>query len=546
MFRFTRYFLFIFIVTTVIPLISLFVWTNHQMKMMENKNAQHLAEIGVRHLNSSIEQYLKISECSILEKIQNTNLSKLSESELKKTFKDYKLEFIYDQNINKINSGYEKIETNPNGREEIFSVFTIPVKNSRIKALKVSQKVYFNELNLKGPFLVEVYLGNTIDNNSFITTVKEKSAPKPSELKNPFMKYFFGMPAEKFIEERGIPKDKRIKFEIVKLSNNQGKTVATLLIKTGGRFSYLEPPRVLENALGLLIIFAGSALSLIIASYVNKNFINPLEELSEASKEVQKGNLALQLATKVKHKQIINTFDNFNEMVKGLKEKEELRNSFITSLTHDLRTPLIAQERSLSLISNRFKEAGQIDEYELSKNIEKNSKHLLRMVNLILESYQFDAQKQNLTYSSINLKELIDECYEKIKQLIIDKNICFINSLPADLPLLKADKIAMERVFINLISNAVENISEKDKIEVKAEIFEKSIKIAVEDNGPGISPEELNHIFDRYYTGKSLDRKIGSGLGLDVCKKLIDMHNGEITAESEPDKYTRFVVKFTT
>lgn len=513
------------------------------MKMMEDKNAQHLAEIGVRHLNSSIEQYLKISECSILEKFQNVNLSNFSESELRKVFKNDKVEFIYNQNISKISSGYQKI-VEPDKKEEIFSVFVVPIKNSQIKGIKIFQKVDFNELNLKGPFLVEVYSGDKISENSFVATVKDKSVPKPNELKNPFLKYFFGMPQGKLDEEKGIPKDRKIKFKIVKLLDNKDNTVATLLIKTGGRFNYLEPPRVLENALGLFIIFAGSALSLIIAAYVNKNFINPMVELSEASKEVQKGNLSIELATRLKHKQIISTFDNFNDMIKGLKEKEELRSSFITSLTHDLRTPLIAQERSLALISNRFKETGQMDEYELAKNIEKNSLHLLRMVNLILESYQFDLQKQNLVCSDINLKELIDDCYEKIKQLVIDKNISFINSVPSDFSLLKADKMAMNRIFINLISNAVENISENDKIEINAEFSEKLIKITVEDNGPGIAPEDLSHIFDRYYTGKSLDRKIGSGLGLYVCKKLIDMHNGEITAESELDKYTRFIIKF--
>ena len=85
-------------------------------------------------------------------------------------------------------------------------------------------------------------------------------------------------------------------------------------------------------------------------------------------------------------------------MVQGLKEKEELRSSFIRNLTHDLRTPLIAQERALSMISDKFIELNLKEEKELAKSLEKNTSHLLRMVNLILESYQFNLKKEDLNF----------------------------------------------------------------------------------------------------------------------------------------------------
>lgn len=543
MFKFTRYFFFIFLITTVIPLLSLFVWTNHQMQALEDKGSQHLIDIGVKQLSSSIEQYLKISECEILEKIQNIPVSELSQAGLKQTFKYDRVELIYNKNINKISSGYETIKINKNSKPEIFSVFVLPIRNSHIKGIKISEKVDFRRLNVNGPFLVEVYSGDTINKNAFVTFVHDQFMPKRHDFNKRSFNRFFAQPMPDQHRVIGIPKDKNTKFATLKVLDNQGKTVVTLLVKVGGHHRPMGPPKALENIFSIIILLAGSLLSLIIAIYVKKNFINPLITLSAASKEVQNGNLSVELSTNIKQEQILNTFNNFNEMLKGLKEKEELRNSFIASLTHDLRTPLIAQERSLALISRKFKELGQTDEYDLAKNVEKNSLHLLRMVNLILESYQFDSQKQNLVFTDISLKELIDNCYEKIKPLTAEKNIEFKNSVPNDLPSIKADVTSMERIFINLISNAVENISENDKIEVSAEIFENIIKIIVEDNGPGIAPEDLSHIFDRYYTGKSLDRKIGSGIGLDVCKKLIKMHNGEISVESEVDKYTKFTIQ---
>ena len=285
------------------------------------------------------------------------------------------------------------------------------------------------------------------------------------------------------------------------------------------------------------------ALSLLIALYINRNFITPLMVLSEASKEVMKGNLDTHVSTNIKYAQILSTFDNFNAMVKGLKEKEKLRNSFITSLTHDLRTPLIAQERCLTFISQKFKQMKLEEEYDLAKSLEKNNKHLLRMVNIILESYQFDSQNQQLSFSSINISKIVDDCLEKLKPLLIDKNLEVTNSIPQNLPEITADAIALRRVFINLISNAVENLSQNDKIKINAVLSDSNLNITVEDNGPGIAKDDMEHIFEQYYTGKSIDRKLGSGLGLYVCKKLIELHNGEINVKSEVGKYTKFNIQ---
>ena len=165
------------------------------------------------------------------------------------------------------------------------------------------------------------------------------------------------------------------------------------------------------------------------------------------------------------------------------------------------------------------------------------------MVNIILESYQFDSQKQQLSFSNVNLSKLVNDCLEKLNPLLLDKNLKVSNNIPENIQEIKADIIALRRVFINLISNAVENLSQNDKIEINAEEFNNNIRITVEDNGPGIAKDDMEHIFEQYYTGKSLDRKLGSGLGLYVCKKLVELHNGEITVESEVGKYTKFTIQ---
>lgn len=123
------------------------------------------------------------------------------------------------------------------------------------------------------------------------------------------------------------------------------------------------------------------------------------------------------------------------------------------------------------------------------------------------------------------------------------KNIEFVNNIYKGGTLIEADLFQIKRVFINLLSNAIDNTSGENKyIKATARFEDEEVLITIEDNGNGIAKEDLKFIFDRYYSGKSLERKLGSGFGLSVCQKLIDMHNGQITVESEINKYTKFII----
>ncbi|MDD3012673.1 MAG: HAMP domain-containing sensor histidine kinase [Candidatus Gastranaerophilales bacterium] len=512
------------------------------MERMDQEREQHILSVGVKQLEHTTKQYLRIKESFILEKLQNLSPEKISLKKVQEIFKTDKVEWIYGKNIDKVTSYYEITQFNPSEKPSLYGVSIIPFEVSGIKGIKIFEKVDLNQLRPAGPFDLKIYLGTKISKNTLLGIVHDP-------MFNPDNGRMHMMPPPPDNNRMHPPPDEyvnspeNIRHSEIKITDNNGKTVATILIKTGKPPRHLGPPSPIENQFGLIILLAGSVLSLLIGFYINKNFISPLLLLSNASKQVQKGNLSIELNTNIKHDQILNTFKNFNQMVKGLKEKEDLRKSFITNLTHDLKTPLIAQERSLELISKEFESLGLKDAYELATGIEKNNKHLLRMVNLILESYRFDSENLNLIISNINISELIDSCYTKLKPLASEKNIQLLNTVPKDFPLLNGDATSFKRVFLNLISNAIESITQLGKIKISAESYENNIKIYIKDNGPGIAQEELNYLFERYYTGKSDERKLGSGLGLYVCKKLVEIHNGEISVESKVNDFTKFIIK---
>jgi len=196
------------------------------------------------------------------------------------------------------------------------------------------------------------------------------------------------------------------------------------------------------------------------------------------------------------------------------------------------------------MISDAFEKLNLSEPYKLAKSHAKNNKHLLVMVNLILETYRFDEKNIKPVIAPLDLREIVRQSFEQLSSLASDKQVKFENLVPADFPKINADAHFLKRVLLNLMSNALDNTGNNGRIAVSSEIRDNKVFITVEDNGLGISEKEINYLFDKYYTGKSDERKLGSGLGLYVCKKLIEMHNGNITVESKENEFTRFTVTF--
>ncbi len=398
-----------------------------------------------------------------------------------------------------------------------------------IRGIKITKPVEIDKLKLPGPYDIEFYFGNKIENKNLIDKMYAIETPKEIQGFKKNLKYL----------SLGIPKQKNIAFKIFNFDKNYTKNDITVLIKTSW---HIPPANPYERRAGLFIIIAGALLSLLVARYIDINFIIPFLKLSAAANRVKAGDLNITVKINTKQKIVQETFVNFNEMVKGLKEKEELRAGFIRNLTHDLRTPLIAQERALSMISSKFAELNLQDEIELAKSLEKNTNHLLRMVNMLLESYQFNVKKEDMEYEKINLYTLIEDCFIKIKPLADDKMINLKNLIQPNKYYIHTDKTCIERIVINLVANSIDNLKKEGCIKIDAIWNGENYKIIIEDNGNGIPDEDIEHIFDRYYSSKSFNRKIGSGLGLDVCKKLTEILDGKIEIESKIDKYTKFTI----
>ena len=292
-----------------------------------------------------------------------------------------------------------------------------------------------------------------------------------------------------------------------------------------------EPPS--EIPLIVMAIFS-SVLTLLFVKYLAKNFINPLGELQNKIKQIGEGNFDVDLKAEKYNPTIKTTFNTLNNMATSLKEKQCLQESFIQGLTHDLRAPALVQDRVISILED---ELGNNELVDLLKN---NNENYLKLINLIIENYNSTEEIMNKT--TFNLKQVINGIYNVLKPVFREKNLKF-NTEITDESQIYADYSAINRILLNLISNAVEEIDNNKEISVTSKETDDSFIISVEDNGNGIAPDFIPYIFEKNASLHQTGQKAVRGLGLSICKKLTEQMNGKIRVESEFAKYTKFIIE---
>lgn len=227
--------------------------------------------------------------------------------------------------------------------------------------------------------------------------------------------------------------------------------------------------------------------------------------------------------------------------VEQLRESEQIRETFVSALTHDLRTPLVAARRALELFDMQ-RDHLPPKLVPLVQRLTQNNDDLLEMVNKLLETYQYEAGKIRLIVEPVDLHRKASRCVDQLTHLAESKHIRLLNQVPGNLPPVPADSHQLRRVLTNLIGNAIEHIQEGGEVTVSAELTDdEHVEIRVCDNGPGIPEDIVPYLFDRYFAQQTR-KKIGSGLGLSICRMIARLHGGSIRVDSTPGQGTCFYV----
>jgi len=224
------------------------------------------------------------------------------------------------------------------------------------------------------------------------------------------------------------------------------------------------------------------------------------------------------------------------------KELERLRSEFVSTVSHEFRTPLALIKGYIATLLRQDLTLGEETRQRFLRNIDEAADRLTRLIDELLNISRIEAGRLELNLQPLDLRELVTAVLERLHP---EADHCqLVAQLPPQELVVQADSDKIERVLLNLLSNALKFSPEGGTVTVEVQPAEAppGVLVSVTDQGSGIPPEHLDHIFDKFYrAGDDLVRKAnGVGLGLYICKSIVEQHGGRIWAESTPGKGSTF------
>ena len=232
--------------------------------------------------------------------------------------------------------------------------------------------------------------------------------------------------------------------------------------------------------------------------------------------------------------------ERIHKMLLTFKETDRLRRELVANVSHDLRTPLASLQGYLETLLLMEGKLSQEEQQRYLKIAVRHSERLGRLVSELFELAKLDSYETRPQFEAFSLGELVQDIVQKY-QLPAEKNGLRLETpYRKDLPFVWADIGLIERVFENLIENAMRYTEKSGSITVDMIQQDKHLKVLVSDTGRGIPPNEIPYIFDRFYRVDKDNRTDGTGLGLPIAKQILKLHGSPIEATSSPDRGTTF------
>ena len=301
---------------------------------------------------------------------------------------------------------------------------------------------------------------------------------------------------------------------------------------------FIKDIRNMIIGISLLMIIVVISISIFISQKISK----PIIVVSKMTDSLKRGGYDQTLEYESSIVEIDNLVNSINDLSKELYNMEKLRKRLTSYISHELRTPITSIQTHLEAMIDGIWEPTEERLISVNEEVIRISHLVDELKNLA----KYDSDKNKLNISEVDLEQLIKNIIYNNESFALEKNI----KIEYNLEKIKAhiDKEKISQVIVNLISNAIRytncNCERLGKIIIRLYKEENLIKISVKDNGIGIPKKSLDYIFERFYrVDKSRCRNTGgTGVGLTICKSIIDLHNGNIEVKSEVNKGSEFIV----
>ncbi|HNN12822.1 MAG TPA: ATP-binding protein [Anaerolineales bacterium] len=291
------------------------------------------------------------------------------------------------------------------------------------------------------------------------------------------------------------------------------------------------------------IFFSAAAtvlLALFLGILLSRNIAHPIRELTRATHAMADGNLGQQVPVRSKD-EIGELAQSFNKMSADLARSFNLRKQMTADIAHELRTPLTLILGHAEGVHDGVLEPSR-ENFEIIREEAERLEHLVSDLRILSLA---DAGELSVEFQTVDINEIVGDIHSRYQALFLQKRIA-LNFEPAPVILqANLDPGRFAQVLNNILDNALRYTPEGGRVELKTQLTENQIQLSVIDSGEGVTSEEAQHLFDRFYrVDESRARDDGgSGLGLAIAKSIIEMHKGRIWAESEKGKGLKVVIE---
>lgn len=326
--------------------------------------------------------------------------------------------------------------------------------------------------------------------------------------------------------------------------NHKQKLVGSIDVgRTKSIITSIEDKKFLStiNIVFAIAFIFSVIIAMISSSRISQKFLEPIYKIRKNAKRIEEGNY------KQMEEVTTNTFE-LNELsvsIKDLSERlamqESLRKRMTSDMAHELRTPLSTLQSHVEAFMDKVWEP----DMEKLSIVHDEIIRLTKLIKELSDLSIIENDEIKLNQSVVNLSELLNHNLESFNPMLLSKHISLHKEIQEDITLY-ADQDHLNRICINLLSNAYKYTNEYGNIQVTLKTVENEVVITIEDTGIGISKEEIKLVFERFYRS-DLSRNRGTGgtgIGLTITKKLMEANNGKISIESEVGKGTKVTCKF--
>jgi len=302
------------------------------------------------------------------------------------------------------------------------------------------------------------------------------------------------------------------------------------------------------------LYLVGSVLALLITIFgwiLARSISRPVEELTNAATQLARGDLDTRVRPSGP-REMRRLADVFNHMASRLQMHVDELRAFAANASHELRTPLtIVKLRVEALLSGALNDPSVATRF--LEEVESEVDRLARLVSDLLELSRMEAGLSSKKRAQLDLSELVDDVCDTFNIRAESLGIKIEKDIATNLPQIQGDEDGLYRVVHNLLDNAIRYSPEGAKIVIRLLSIDddQRVRLEVIDMGPGIAPEHIPHLFERFYRAEATRPKSvavksssGSGLGLAIAKSIVDLHGGRIGVQSELGKGSTFWVEF--